>query len=54
MVRSAGWRDASGVQDGLGSVSGLEFVEDVGDVVLHGFEGNAEGAGDVPVAGAVG
>ena len=55
-MSSAPWwrRDASGAEGGLGPVGGLELVEDMGDVVLHGLQGDAEGPGDLLVAGTLG
>ena len=53
-MHSARRRDAPGAQGGLGPVGGLQLVQDAGDVVLHGLQRKAEGACDVPVAGAVG
>ena len=54
--RSALWFrcEASGAEGSLGPVGCLEFVEDAGDVVLHGFQGDPEGAGDLLVACALG
>ena len=49
-----GWRDAAGAEGGLGPVGGLEFVEDLGDVVLHRLEGQSERPGDLLVAGPAG
>ena len=43
-------RAASGAECRLGTVGGLQFVEDARDVILHGLEGHAERAGDLPVA----
>jgi len=48
------WWDAPGAEGGLGPVGGLELVEDAGDVVLHGLQRDAEGAGDLLVAGTLG
>jgi Acyl-CoA dehydrogenase, C-terminal domain len=55
-VCSAPWlrRDTPGAEGGLGPVGGLELVEDAGDVVLHGLQGDAEGPGDLLVAGTLG
>lgn len=43
-------RNASGAECRLGTVGGLQFVEDARDVILHGREGQAELACDLPVA----
>src|SRR5438552_9602746 len=55
-VSSVPWLrgNAPGAEGGLGPVGGLELVEDARDVVLHGLQGDAEGAGDLLVAGTFG
>lgn len=50
VVPSVGWRrEASGPQRCLGSVGGVQLVEDARHVVLRGLQGDAEGAGDLLV-----
>ena len=46
--------NAPGAEGGLGPVGGLELVQDAGDMVLHGLQGDREGAGDLLVAGTFG
>ncbi len=40
---------AGGNQRGLGAVVGVEFAEDAANVVAHGFFGDVEPLGDLPV-----